>query len=218
MAGFESRHHVDVVRVVLGDDIAAGHAVAAEMARGARRRSDAARRLPDVNHLDAQLGRATAHDHVAALHGDRRQEDAVGQILQMVEIAADADFALDLFVVGGEVGVVDGPVLACAVDGAALEIAMAQAPGYSVPGHAFAAQAAAALAFKSSDAGPHGGDVAIREVERHSVGVESSAGVDLRAAFDHRDVDASAREMTSERSAGSAGADDEDVIDLLRHW
>ena len=59
-----------------------------------------------------------ARCRISSLHfsGDRRQEHAVGQILETVEIAADADFPLDRLVVGRDVLVVDGPVLAGAFD------------------------------------------------------------------------------------------------------
>ena len=78
----------------------------------AGRASGAALRVDfaDVNHFDAQFGRAALDKHVAAFHRDWRQENAVGQIFQMVEIAADAHFALDAFVVGRQVLVVDGPI------------------------------------------------------------------------------------------------------------
>src|SRR4029077_6834546 len=104
---------------------------------------------------------------------------------------------------------VDGPVLASAIDGAAFEIAMAQTPRDGVPGETFSAEAAAALGLETGDAGAHGGDVAVREIERHPVGVESCAGINFWPAFNHRDIDAPAREVRGQRAAGCAGADDQ---------
>ena len=113
----------------------------------------------------------------------------------MIEIAADADFALDLLVVGGQVRIVDGPILAGALDRAALEIAMAEPPGDRVPGHGFAAYAAAALGVEAFNARPHRGDVPVGKIERHGVSVESRPGVDSWSAFDHGDIDAEARQV-----------------------
>ena len=39
-----------------------------------------------VNQISSQLPRPALHDQVAAFHRDRRQEDAVGQVLEVVEI------------------------------------------------------------------------------------------------------------------------------------
>ena len=59
--------------------------------------------------------------------------DAIGnlgalpeQILEAVEVAAQADFPLDRLVIGCDVLVVDGPVLASPFDGAPLEVALAE--------------------------------------------------------------------------------------------
>ena len=90
---------------------------------------------------------------VGAFHGHGRKKDAVGQIFQMVKIAADAHFALDAIIVRLHVGVIERPVFACAIVLAAFEIALAEAQGDGVPQHGFAAQAAAAFAIESRLAG-----------------------------------------------------------------
>src|SRR5205823_4669064 len=102
-------------------------------------------RFADVNDFEAELLCATLDEEVAALHRNGRQEDAVGQVFEMIEIAAHADFTLDPLVVGSKVRIVDGPIFARAVDRPAFEIAMAEPPGDRVPGHGFAAHAAAPL-------------------------------------------------------------------------
>ena len=50
-------YHVDIGRIVLGDDVATGHAVAAEVTRGPAELGDGERRLADVNHFHAKISR-----------------------------------------------------------------------------------------------------------------------------------------------------------------
>src|SRR5258708_6291871 len=125
MSCLERRNHVAVGGIVLGGDIAAGHAVAAEMAGWTRWRSHGKRRLAHVNHAYTEFFRAALDDQIAAFHRRRRQKDAIRQIVEMVEITANSDFALDLVVIRREVRIIDGPILARAVDRSPFEIAMA---------------------------------------------------------------------------------------------
>src|SRR5207249_4954808 len=170
-----------------------------------------------MNYLEAQLLGPALDDEVAALHRRGREKDAVGQVFQMIEIAAHAHFALDLLVVRSEVRIINGPVLARAVDRPALEVPMAQPPGHCVPGHGFAAHAAAALRLEAGNAGPHGGDVAIGKIERHGMRVERGPSVDFRTALDHHDVHAMPRQMRGERATGSSRADNADIVNFLGH-
>src|SRR5208283_161229 len=98
--------------VVLGDDIAAGHTVATEVAGRAGLPRPAESRFANVYDRNSELRGAGLNDLVAALHRHGRQEDAVGKIFEVVVITADADLGLNLVVIGLKVGVVDGPVFA----------------------------------------------------------------------------------------------------------
>src|SRR5262249_15455383 len=111
----------------------------------------------------------------------------------------------------------DRPVFTGAVDRFALEIAMAEPPGDRVPGHRLAAHAPAAFGFETLDAGPHGGNVAIGEIEGHRVRVERSARVDFRPAFDDSDIDSLPRQVRRERAAGRPRAHHAHIVDFLGH-
>ena len=165
----------------------------------------------------AERPRRPLQDLVAALQRDRRQEHAVGQILEAVEVAADADFPLDRLVVRRDVLVVDRPVLAGAVVGPSLEVALAEPQRDRVPQHRLAADAAAAFRIEPRLAGPHRRDLAVGKVERHRMGVEVGARVHARTAFDDGHAHAAAGEVRGERAAGRTGADDDDVEELALH-
>ena len=165
----------------------------------------------------AQRPRRPPQDLVAALQRDRRQEYAVGQILEPVAVAADADFALDRVVVGRDVLVVDRPVLAGAFERAPLEVPLAEPQRDGVPEHRLAADAAAALRIEPGLARPHRRNLAGGEVERHRVRVEVGARVHARTALDDRDPHAAPGEVRGERAARRAGADDDDVEDVGLH-
>ena len=159
--GLLGRGDVDVCRVVLRDHITSGHAVAAEVTRRARVGRHGERGFPDMDQVRAERSRRALQDLVAALQRDRRQEHAVGQILETVEIAADADFALDRVVIGCDVLVVDGPVLAGAFERAALEVPLAEPQRDRIPQHRLAADAAAAFRIEPDLAGPHRRNLAV---------------------------------------------------------
>ena len=101
----------------------------------------------------AELRGGALHNLVAALDRNRRKELAVGQVLEAVAVAADTDLALDPVVVRRDVLVVDRPVLAGAVEGAPLEIALAEPKRHGIPQHGLAADAAAALGVEAFLAG-----------------------------------------------------------------
>ena len=68
-----------------------------------------------MNQVGSQLPRPALHDQVAAFHRDRRQEDAVGQVLEVVEVPADTDLTFDTVQsIGLERGLVDNK--SCAID------------------------------------------------------------------------------------------------------
>ena len=58
LAGFEGGEHVDVVGIVLGDDVAAGHAVAAEVAGGAAKFGAAQCGFANVDGFEAKFAGA----------------------------------------------------------------------------------------------------------------------------------------------------------------
>jgi len=118
---------------------------------------------------------------------------------------------------GCDVVIINGPVFAGAVDGSAFEIAVAQAPCHGVPGHAFAAEAAAAFRFETRNPRPHGRNVPVRKFEGHGMGVKSGARVDFWAAFDYGDVHASTSQVCRERATGRTRPDYQDVVRLFRH-
>src|SRR5437764_342796 len=94
---------------------------------------------------------------------------------------------------------------------------MAEPPGDRVPGHGLAAHAAAPLRFEALHARPHGWDVTVRKIERHRVGVECGAGVDLRPSLDDYDIDTMMRQVRRKRPARSSRANDADIVNLLCH-
>jgi len=157
------------------------------------------------------LNNPALHDQIAAFHRHRRQEDAVGQIFEVVEVPADTDFALDRVVVRREVRVVDRPVFAGALERPPLEIALAEAERHGVPQHGLPAHAAGALGIEAGLAGPHGGYVPVRVVERHRVGIEVGPRVHARPAFHDRDARAAPGEMRGERAAARARSHDHDI-------
>ena len=144
---------------------------------------------------DAEFFGSALEKEVSQFEGRRVVVDSVGKVFEAVAVSADADFAFDAVVVGGHVGVVDGPVGSGSVDGVALEIAVAQAQGYSVPEHGLATDSPGSLGAHAGFARLHGGDVAVGEVEGQGVGVEVGAGVDGGAAFYDGDVYAASGEM-----------------------
>ncbi len=77
-AGFGK--HVNVPGVVLGDDIAAGHAVSAVVACRTGPGSDGPRRFTDGDYLYAQLFRSLLDDPVTAAQWCCGQKLAVGQV------------------------------------------------------------------------------------------------------------------------------------------
>jgi hypothetical protein len=80
-----------------------------------------------VNDGNAELGSAFLNCDIHTLERNRRQKDAIGQIFQMIVVAADAHFALDTVVIRRrEIGIVGGPIFAPAVVLAAFEIALAE--------------------------------------------------------------------------------------------
>ena len=148
----------------------------------------------------AERSRRALQDLVAALERHRRQELPSGQIFEAVAVAADADLALDRVVVGRDVLVVDRPVLAGAVEGASLEVPLAEAERHRVPQHRLAADAAAALGIEAGLAGPHRRNLTVGEVERQRVRVEVGPRVDARTAFDERHRHALSREVRRQRA------------------
>ena len=204
---------VHVRRVVLGDDVAARHAVAAEVARRTRVHRHRERGLAHVHDPGAERGGGTFQNLVAALEWNRRKEGSVGQIFQAVAVAADTDLALDLLVVGRDVLVGDRPVLAGAVVGAPLEIALAEPERHGIPQHGLAADAAAALGIEAFLARAHRRNLPGGKLERQRVGVEVGPGIHAWTALDQRDAHALTREVRRERAAARTGADNDDVED-----
>ena len=164
-----------------------------------------------MNQISSQLPRPALHDQVAAFHRDRRQEDAVGQVLEVVEIPADTDLAFDDVVVRREVCVIDGPVLACPFGRPPLEIALAEPESHGVPEHGLPAHAAGALGIEAGLAGLHGWDVPVRIVERHRVGIEVGPRVHAGPAFHDRDARAALGQVRCERAAGRTRPHDHDI-------
>ncbi len=155
--------------------------------------------------------RGAAKNLVAALERHRRQKLAVGQVFETVAVAADADFAFDRVIVRRDVLVVDRPVFSGAVVSPALEVALAESQGDSVPQHRLAADAAAALRIEPCLARPHGRDLTIGEVEGERVRVEVGARVDPRAALDQGNPRTATRQVRCESPAGGAGTNNDDV-------
>ena len=129
----------------------------------------------------------------------------------MVEIPADTDLAFDDVVVRREVRVVDGPVLACPFGRPPLEIALAEPERHGVPEHGLPAHAAGALGIEAGLAGPHGGYVPVRVVERHRVGIEVGPRVHAGPAFHDRDPRAAPGQVRGERAAGRTRPHDHDI-------
>ena len=217
LSAFLGRGDVDVGRVVLRDHVTSGHAVAAEVARRPRIGRNGERRLAHVDQVRAERSRRTLQDLVAALQRDRRQEHAVGQILETVPIAAQTDFPLDRLVVRGDVLVVDRPVFAGAFERAALEVALAESQRHRIPQHRLSADAAASLRVEPFLPRPHRRNLTRGEVEGECVRVEVGAGVDARTALDDGDADAAPRKMRRQGAARRAGSDDDDVKGVGLH-
>ena len=209
-----------VVRVVLGCNIAARHAVSAEVASGPARLRLSQRRLPYVNDFDAQLSRAALQQHVTAFQWDGRQKDAIGQISKSVQIPADPHFALDTVVVRREIGIVNGPVLARAIVPVfALKVALGEAPGHGVPGLRLAARPPRALRVHAGFARLHGGDVPIGKLIGHRMGIEVGTRIQLRAALHQRHVHALPGQSRGQRAARRAGPHHHHVeYFLLSHY
>ena len=165
-----------------------------------------------MDYFYAQLRGAALHQQIAALHRDRREKDTIGQILQVIEIAANPYFAFYPFIVRRQIAIVNRPVLARSVVIFASKIALAIAPGDCIPKHGLAADASRALGVEAGFAGLHGGDVAAGKLERHRVGVEVGVGVDLRSAFDQSHVDAAPGKMSGKRATRRARSDNHDII------
>ena len=97
-------------------------------------------------HAVRALHRLAQH-HLRRVQPGRALELAVGQVLEALGVAGDAEVEVDLVVVGGDVGVGDGPVLAEAVAALRLEVVVGKAEGQAAPDVGLAPQAA----------GPHPG-------------------------------------------------------------
>jgi hypothetical protein len=209
--------NVDVGRVVLRDHITSGHAVAAKMTRGAPGGRYGERGFPDMDQGRTERSRRTLHDLVAALQRNRRQEHAVRQIFETVEMAADPDFPLDRLVVRCDVLVVDGPVLAGAFICASLEVSLAQPQRDRIPQHRLAAHTTASFRIEPGLAGSHGRNLTVGKVERHRVGVEVRARVDARPSLHDRHPHAAPCKVRRQGASRRTGSDDDDVEAVTLH-
>ena len=70
---------------------------------------------------------------------------------------------------------------------------------------------------ESLDTQTHGRDMPVGKIERHGMGVERSARVDTRAAFDHHDIHPALRQVRRQRTPYRSGADDANIVSLRRH-
>src|SRR5262245_27541054 len=170
-----------------------------------------------MNHSNSEFGCSALDDAVRAPHRHGWKKLAIGQIFQMVGIAANTDLPFNLVVIRGQVSILDRPIRASTFEAVAIEIAWAQPPSDRVPQQCFAANAAGALVFKPSDTRNHDGHPAVRELVRHSMRVESPARVDARPAFHHNDIESTARQARGERTTSRTGTYDADVKESCIH-
>ena len=66
--------------------------------------------LADVNDRNTKFLCAVLNGNLCTLHRHGRKKNAVGQILQMIVVAADSYFAFDPVVIRNDVSIVDWPV------------------------------------------------------------------------------------------------------------
>src|ERR1035438_344394 len=102
-------------------------------------------------YASAILGDHAVHFLQALLQGDfgaiqlgGSLEDAVGKVRQVFFYAGDSEIEVHLVVVGGDIAVADGPILAKAVAVFGLEIVVGEAEGEAAPDVGLAAEAAGA--------------------------------------------------------------------------
>ena len=92
-------------------------------------------------HAVRALHRLPQH-HLRRVESRRALELAVGQVREALGVAGDAEVEVDLVVVGGDVGVGDGPVFAEAVAALRLEVVVGKTQGQPAPDVRLASQAA----------------------------------------------------------------------------
>ena len=206
---------MNVGGIVFRDDIAARHAVAAVVAGGPASLASRQRCLADVNYLNAQAGRAALDDPVRAAHRHGRQKDTVGEIFQVICISANTDLSLDLVVVGRKIGVIQRPIFSRPFECVALEIPVAQPPGYGVPEERFPADTARPLVFESRDTRHHHRHFPILEIERHGVGRKGGARIDLGPTLDDDHVETARGQPRGQDTARRSRSHDAHVKDRL---
>jgi hypothetical protein len=202
---------------VMWTSAASRHAVAAEMTGWARIHRHAQRGLPNMHEIRPDSSRGSLQDQIAALHRHGWEENTVGQVLEAIQIAAQADFALDRFVIRRDILVVDRPVLAGAIVRAPLEVALAEPQRHRIPQHRLAAHAAASLRIESFFSRSHRRDLTGGEVEGERVRVEVGARIHTRTALNQGDTHSTPRKVRGERAARRAGADDDDIERIGLH-
>lgn len=182
---------------------------------------------------------AIAQDGLAAGHVHRRKENRIGKLRQAFGLAADADVALDFFVIGHHFVVGDRPIVAVAVMRSGFEIEIAHAIRLASPGKAASAEHAQAnpmerlflrvgvfeivdellmIGFAAGVAealdGPfmrhHGRESEILHLPGlHVLGVILAR--DFGAGFEQGDVPAGLGQVFRGPASSSAGADDDGV-------
>ena len=161
---------MDVGRVVLRDDIAAGHAVAAEVTGGAPRRPRPEGRFANVNHFDAEDSRRPLDEHVAALKGTGGRNMPSGRSSRWSRLP-QTPTSRSMVVVRRDILVVDRPVTPRRRWNF-LEVALAEPQGDGIPEQRLPADPATALGIESRLARPHGRDLPVGEFEGHRVRIE----------------------------------------------
>src|ERR1700733_6976865 len=215
--GLQRQSHVHVVGVIFRRDVTTRHTVAAIVAGRTGWRRNGGRRLAHVNDFDSQPFRPSFYQQIAQLHGDRRQKDPIRQIFEVIRVSANAHLTLDAVVVRSHVRIINRPVLTSPIDGAPLEVAMAEPPCHGVPQHGLAADTPRPLRVESFDPRPHGRDMPVRKIERHPMRIECGPRVDPWPAFDNHHVHAALRQVGRQRTTGRTGADDTNIVNLRRH-
>src|SRR5581483_1421384 len=170
-----------------------------------------------MDYPDTEFFRAPAYNLIAALERYRRQENPIGKIFQVVCVSANADLALYSIVIRRKVRIIDGPVFSSAINRPALEVTMAETPGYGVPCHRLPSDSACSFRIKAGHAGSHCRNMPARKVERHRMCIESRPRIDFRSALEHHDVDTHLRQVSGKRPASCTGADYTHVVDLPTH-
>src|SRR5690242_11352433 len=97
------------------------------MAGRSRLRGSAQRGLANVDDGNAKFLRAVLNGNLCTLHRHRREKNTVGEILQMIVVAADSHLAFDPVVIRSKVSIVEWPVFTSSVVLPAFEVSLTHA-------------------------------------------------------------------------------------------